>query len=314
MRWPRREDQSVDGGKGKAAHYETRSRRPTSDIRDAIVSGSFLPNERLIEEDLVKRFSANRGTVRLAIARLEQEGLVVRAANRGARVRLLSPKEALEITEARAVLEALAARHAAAKIKPEQVCALRKKLKQLKSLLAAGDLIAYSSENMDLHRMIVEIADHQTIARLLSSLRAQSVIAQFRPFLEPGRAEALLREHEEIVDVLAARGSEQSRTRHAHAPRPLHDDHRQPLAADGRHHARLADEFALLSLRVTGAGPVPAPARSAPLSPGQTARACFAVLRNFSLAGRVATSRTNAMLRRVCSNSSPRSVPSTSLT
>jgi DNA-binding GntR family transcriptional regulator len=178
---------------------------PTSRIREAIVTRRFLPNERLIEEDLVRLFDANRSAIRLAIARLEQEGLLVREANRGARVRLLSSAEAIEITEARAVLESLIARHAAIKITPPQVARLKAKLVQLRKLMNARDLVPYASENMEFHRMIIQIADHSIAAKMLESLSAQSVVSQFRPFLEQGRVEQLLNEHEHLVAVLASK-------------------------------------------------------------------------------------------------------------
>ena len=178
---------------------------PTGPIRDAIIGGSFLPNERLIEEDLVRRFKANRGAVRLALARLEQEGLVVREPNRGARVRLVAGKEAVEIMEARAMLEALVARHAAIKLTQQDLRNLHAILRELKSLIAEGDMIGYSGANMRLHTAIVDIADHATAARLLLGLRAQSVIFQYRQTLQPGRVEELMHEHEALVQALASR-------------------------------------------------------------------------------------------------------------
>ena len=62
----------------------------TARLREAITSGRFQPSERLIEMDLAASLATNRTNVRTALAQLEQEGLVVREANRGARVRLVS--------------------------------------------------------------------------------------------------------------------------------------------------------------------------------------------------------------------------------
>ncbi len=178
---------------------------PTAPIRDAIIGGSFLPNERLIEEDLVQRFKANRGAVRLALARLEQEGLIVREPNRGARVRLVSGKEAVEIAEARAMLEALVARHAAIKVTQQDIENLHAILRELEGLIAEEDMVGFSQANMRFHSMIVDIADHPTAARLLLGLRAQSVVFQYRQILQPGRVAILMQEHEELVRALASR-------------------------------------------------------------------------------------------------------------
>ena len=178
---------------------------PTAAIRDAIIGGMFLPNERLIEEDLVRRFKGNRGTVRLALARLEQQGLIIREPNRGARVRLVSGKEAIEIMEARAMLESLVARHAAINLTQPDLRNLQAMRRELKGLIADGDMVGYSDTNLQLHAAIVAIANHSTAARLLHGLHAQTVVFQYRQTLQPGRVEALMHEHATLVRALATR-------------------------------------------------------------------------------------------------------------
>ena len=79
-------------------------------LREAIVRGDLAPNARLVESDLSTTYEMSRGAVRTALIRLEQEGLVVREPHRGARVRQVSDDEAVEILQARAVLEGLAVR------------------------------------------------------------------------------------------------------------------------------------------------------------------------------------------------------------
>ena len=82
-------------------------------VRDGIMRGRFAPGQRLPEADLVALYDASRGAVRAALAQLENEGIVERERNRGARVRPISLEEAVEITEARAVVEGLCAAKAA---------------------------------------------------------------------------------------------------------------------------------------------------------------------------------------------------------
>src|SRR5690606_33541755 len=79
-------------------------------LRQEIVSGALRPNERLVEAELTERLGVGRAGVRTALARLEQDGLVVRERHRGAKVRLVGEQEALEILEARGALEGVAAR------------------------------------------------------------------------------------------------------------------------------------------------------------------------------------------------------------
>lgn len=173
-------------------------------LRQAILSGELLPNERLVELDLVQRFEIGRAAIRTALARLEQDGIVEREPFRGARVRLIPASEAVEILEARAVLEGLAARKAALNATGKDVAALRAILKRMAAKFKAGDLLGGSEINTELHRTIIQIAKHSAAARLIEGLQAQNVRHQFRTILVPGRATHSLEEHKAIVEAIAA--------------------------------------------------------------------------------------------------------------
>jgi DNA-binding GntR family transcriptional regulator len=174
-------------------------------LRQAILSGELLPNERLVELDLSERFEIGRAAIRTALARLEQDGIVEREPFRGARVRLIPASEAVEILEARAVLEGLAARKAATNATGKDVTALRAILKRMDAKFKAGDLLGGSEINTELHRTIIQIAKHSAAARLIEGLQAQNVRHQFRTILVPGRAARSLEEHKAIVEAIASR-------------------------------------------------------------------------------------------------------------
>ena len=113
-------------------------------LREAIVRGEIAPNSRLVESDVVTSFNMSRGAVRNALIRLEQEGLVVREPHRGARVRQVSDREAIEILQARAVLEELAVRLTAERIDQAGAERLRAALTRHRELLESGDLLGAS--------------------------------------------------------------------------------------------------------------------------------------------------------------------------
>jgi DNA-binding GntR family transcriptional regulator len=180
-------------------------RDPRADavIREAIVTGRFQPNQRLVEAELTRAFGVGRSAVRTALARLEQEGLVEHERHRGARVRLVEQREAVEILETRAVLEGLTARHAAQHATEDDVDGLRVILAEMRRLLDADDLLAASDRNVVLHRRVAEIAGHATAARLIATLKSQLVRFQYRTILLPGRSERSFKEHKAIVDAVA---------------------------------------------------------------------------------------------------------------
>jgi len=181
-------------------------------MQQAIRSGQLMPGERLVETELAERWGLGRNAVRTSLARLEQDGLVERLPFRGARVRVIGEAEAVEILEARSVLEGLAARHAAGRITPAQVAELREILKQMQEHHRAGDLMATSELNSVLHRHIIEVADLPLVAGLIDRLHAQNVRHQFRTVLAPGRAAQSLAEHRAIVDALETGDGEQAET------------------------------------------------------------------------------------------------------
>lgn len=172
-------------------------------LRDAIIQGRLLPSQRLVEAELSKTFGLSRATVRLALLRLEQEGLVERQRHRGATVRVIGHEEAVEIMEARTALEALVAAKAAARATPKEVEELRGIVGEMRRSLEEGNLLAASDNNPVLHRKILEIASSRTLEQLLATLNSQIVRYQYRTILVPGRPDQSLAEHEAIVDAVA---------------------------------------------------------------------------------------------------------------
>jgi DNA-binding GntR family transcriptional regulator len=178
--------------------------RPEDDLREAIVAGRLLPNQRLVEAELTRRLGVGRAAVRTALARLEHEGLVELEPHRGARVRLVALDEAVEILEARAALEGLVVRRAAHRAGAEDVADLRAILADMRRLLDDGDLLAVSQRNARLHGRLLQIGGHATAGRLIAGLRSQLVRFQYRTILLPGRSERSFAEHTAIVETVAA--------------------------------------------------------------------------------------------------------------
>jgi DNA-binding GntR family transcriptional regulator len=177
-------------------------------LREGIIAGRFQPNERLVEANVSKMLSAGRTAVRAALVRLDQEGLVTREHNRGARVRLVSDQEALQIEEVRAALERLLARQAAAKATASDIRELRHVLVDMRKRLSNGDSIGYSELNPKFHQLIWATARNPTAGRLVGTLKSQSLRFQYQTMLRPGRPQRSLREHELIFSAIVAHDPE----------------------------------------------------------------------------------------------------------
>jgi DNA-binding GntR family transcriptional regulator len=173
-------------------------------LREAIVSGQFHPNERLVESAVATKLGVGRTAVRAALVRLDQEGLIGLELNRGARVRLISDREALEIEEVRASLEGLLARRAATRVTPEELRELHQVMVEMRERAEVGDSLGYSELNARFHQLIWAAADHPTASRIAGGLKSQAIRFQYRTILRPGRREQSLREHEVIFGTLKA--------------------------------------------------------------------------------------------------------------
>ncbi|MGW1819640.1 GntR family transcriptional regulator [Streptomyces sp. NPDC002125] len=176
----------------------------SSGIRAALAAGDMVPGQRLVEQELSEVFAATRSSVREALQDLAAEGLVELIPRRGARVRVISVEEAIQITECRALLEGLCARRAAEYASYE----VRQKLKDIGAAMtravAEGDPDAYSVLNRRLHECIGEVSDQKVAQELLDRMNGQMVRYQFRLALRPGRPAQSLPQHLAIIDAVVA--------------------------------------------------------------------------------------------------------------
>ena len=181
-------------------------------MREAILTGEFAPQQRLIEADLSERFSISRAAARSSLLTLTSEGLVERLPNRGARVRAITVDEAVEIAEARVALEPVSARKAAERLTDDDAAELAALRDGITNALEQGDLLAYSSLNRELDRAVQRISRHRTTIEILERLHAQSARHQFRLGFTPGRAKISGPEHLEIIDAILARDPDRAET------------------------------------------------------------------------------------------------------
>ncbi|GHF49658.1 DNA-binding GntR family transcriptional regulator [Amycolatopsis bartoniae] len=177
-------------------------------LRTAIYHGELSPGQRLVEAELARRHGTSRGAVREAIVLLSNEGLVARERNRGARVRPVQLPEAVEITEVRAVLEALCAAkaaHAATAPERRQLRLVERKLRE-----AAGDAVVYTRLSQQLHVRLREFSRQTTAAEILERLRYQSVRYELQVALLPGQAAQGTRNHLRIIDAVCTHDRRQA--------------------------------------------------------------------------------------------------------
>jgi DNA-binding GntR family transcriptional regulator len=170
-------------------------------LRERIVSGFFLPGERLTEEALADLLSISRGTVRSALQKLTFAGLVKQMPYKGWKVPHLTAKDAWELYTLRSSLEGLAARLVADKITPEKRTALRAALKKLSEAAQAGSRPAVATADFEFHKTVIRLAEHERLLRQYGLVEQQVriYIASCDSLLPS--LEDIARQHEPIVEA-----------------------------------------------------------------------------------------------------------------
>jgi DNA-binding GntR family transcriptional regulator len=179
-----------------------------SELRAAIVSGRFGPNEPLRETALARTLGTGRSAIREAIRHLVQEDLVEYRLNRGAFVRVLSVQDTIDVYLAREVIEASAVQYALARVQPLDLAPLRTGLDRI---IAAADatpddqpagteLIA---ADLGFHREMVALGGSPRLSRAHETLAAEAqMLMHHQPIYSPTDYAA---DHTVLFDGIARR-------------------------------------------------------------------------------------------------------------
>jgi GntR family transcriptional regulator of vanillate catabolism len=202
-------------------------------LRELVVRGELKPGERVSELQMVERLGVSRTPVRMALVRLQEEGLLEAIPSGGFAVKAFSEREVFEAIEIRGTLEGLAARLAAergvAQAKHEHAAECLDAIDEVvRRDTLEVDISRYVALNARFHGILIDLAGSQALSRQLERASAlpfasasalvavQShspeshrilVVAQdqHRCVLdaiarrEGGRAEAIMREHARIA-------------------------------------------------------------------------------------------------------------------
>jgi GntR family transcriptional regulator of vanillate catabolism len=203
-------------------------------LRDMILSGRLRPTERISELQAVEITGVSRTPVRLALVRLEDEGLLQAIPSGGFMVKAFSERDILDSIELRGTLEGLAARLSAER------GASARSLEPLKECLADLDQLvrqdpvsveafsSYVTMNARFHALLAELSGSAPVIRQIDRVSsmpfaspsgfvmAQSSLPEAHQILligqdhhrivvdaienrEGTRAEAVMREHSRLA-------------------------------------------------------------------------------------------------------------------
>ncbi|KPM56224.1 GntR family transcriptional regulator [Frankia sp. R43] len=176
-------------------------------LRDEIMTGQLRPGSRLDLDDTAYRLGTSRTPIREACLALQHEGLVRIAPRSGITVVGLSRRDVEDNFALISMLSGAAAAWAAQRISASQLAQVRRLAGDVRHAVEQGG--DPRTANFCFHRAINRASDS---VRLIALIRQTGRIVPWSFFdLVPEQVGCALREHDDIVDALAAGNAARAR-------------------------------------------------------------------------------------------------------
>lgn len=192
------------------SHPVTKLQLAYSALRDAIIRCELAPGERVVIDDLARRFDVSIIPVREALRMLEAEGLIVSVAHTGTTVAPVSRQSIGEVFALLEGLETVSARAAAALITSPDLSRLNGVLGRMDRALAGNRPGHWAELNTEFHLAISALSGMPLVEQMLR--RALDHWDRVRRYYFSGvftrRAESAQREHHQMVAQLRARDAD----------------------------------------------------------------------------------------------------------
>ncbi|MEW2287658.1 GntR family transcriptional regulator [Streptomyces sp. NPDC047841] len=194
-------------------------------LLELITTRALQPGQHLVESELAGHLGVSRQPVREALQRLNTEGWVDLRPAQGAFVHEPTEEEADQLLTVRTLLEAEAARLAAAHADSAGISVLEELCAEGETAVAAEDVDRAVALNAAFHAKVMELAGNTVLAGL-----AAQVDRRVRWYYTPvarQRGRQSWREHRELITAIAARDEQRAtqlmRAHTEHTRRSYHE-------------------------------------------------------------------------------------------
>ncbi|WP_458095219.1 GntR family transcriptional regulator [Roseomonas sp. WA12] len=177
-------------------------------LREAIISGRFMPGDHLSDRLLCDLFGVSRGVIREAVRLLEAEGLIDVVPNRGPFVAYLSPAEASQVYEVRAVLEALAGQGFAERASEDEIAELRAVFEEIAAARPGLDRVALLGLKRRFYDVLLRGCRNAYVARMLDQVLNRNTQLRATTLSDPERLPRTVTEIRRIVEAIERRDAE----------------------------------------------------------------------------------------------------------
>jgi len=171
-----------------------------SKLKEMIYSGYLQPNETLNLRDLADKFNTSLTPVNSALARLAEEGLVVKQANKSSTVAMMSLEEFKEFSTTGALLEGMAAYLAASRITSKEIGKMQELTEKMKTAKIPEEATRLKEINEEFHGTYIRCCNNKDIIILIKENSWKLYRYYFLVLSFTGALPDFIKQHQTIVD------------------------------------------------------------------------------------------------------------------
>jgi DNA-binding GntR family transcriptional regulator len=214
LKWPSRDEAQPVLVMARITAEASFKSKAYAALKDAITSLDIYRSSEpfmLDERELSERLGVSRTPIREAVAMLEQEGLVRTVPRRGILVLRKTKREIVEMIQAWAALESMAARLITKNASDGEIATLRVLFQGFNDGRVSREHIdEYSSANVAFHQALIRLSGSKLLEAMTGNLFLHVKSIRHRTIFDDDRAERSIKDHMEIIAALEARDTDRA--------------------------------------------------------------------------------------------------------
>ncbi len=179
-------------------------------VRRRILLGEIPSGSPLVEQSLGREFNCSQGTVREALLRLQEDGLVERRGYRGTIVARTYVTEAIQMAKIRIGLEVEGIRQAALSFTTKDLENVENMLDKMEKAMAGGDQYAVSELDRLIHMTIFRASNLKALESILMRCTLHMHLFTFGSQETKDLRMSPTEAHKPIMQALAAQNPDQA--------------------------------------------------------------------------------------------------------
>jgi DNA-binding GntR family transcriptional regulator len=177
------------------------------EVKERILTGALPGGELISEGEIAAQLGVSRTPVREGFLRLEAEGWMRLYPKRGALIVPVAPGEAEYVVEARYLVESHSAQvvTASSQLRDALGAALARSLERQHELREAADVVGFSTEDADFHRLVVAGAANPLLIDFYDGLRdRQRRMTASSITRDPQQLAGIIEDHADLARWISA--------------------------------------------------------------------------------------------------------------